>query len=118
MHGVRECAYGRGGVYVHGEREGCAYGRGGVYVHGKREGVAYGSGRVCAWGEGCIWKGSSVRAWRVCIRKGWCMHGRGEGGCVHMEGVQCASWGKGVCIWKSLSVHAWAEGGCMHIWKV
>ena len=47
----------------------CVYGRGGVCVHGKRVGV-------------CIWKESSVHAW-------------GEGGCVHMEGVECACIGRG-----------------------
>ena len=66
----------------------------------------------------CIWKGWSVRAW-------------GEGGCVHMEEVECACMGRGcaygrggvcmhgerVCIRKWSSVHACMRRGRVCIWK-
>ena len=81
MHGEREGwsvrAWGEGGV----ECTCMGRGRGGVYVHGEREGVAYGSGRVCVHGE----RGVYGRG-RVCVHgvymEGWSMHGRGEDVCV------------------------------------
>ena len=60
---------------------GCAYGRGGVCVHEEREGV-YMEGVECAWGQGgCVYG-----------RGGVCVHGEREG--VHMEGVECVCMGR------------------------
>ena len=62
MEGVECACMGRGRV--------CAYGKGGVCMHGEREDV-------------CIWKESSVHGERegVCIWKGGvCVHGEREGG--------------------------------------
>ena len=66
MRRERMCVYGRGGVCVHGEREG-------VYMEGV-ECVCTGRGRMCVYGR-C----------GVCVhRVKMCVYGRG-GVCVHGE---------------------------------
>ena len=66
------CVYGRGGVCVHGEREGVCTWKGRVCIPGQREGV-YMEGVECA----CIGRGGCV-----CGRGGLCMHGEREGVCT------------------------------------
>ena len=84
---------------VWGEK-GFVYGKGGVCMHGEREGVYMKGVQFACMGETecvCIWKGLSVHAWgeggcvHGCIRRGWvyvyerggvCVHGEKEGVCI------------------------------------
>ena len=123
MHGERESmfiwkgawsvrAWGEGGC-VHMEGWSVrAWGEGGCVHMEEFECACMGGGRMCAYMEGLsvhawedvrIWKGlNGVHGEReMCIWKGLSVHAWGEGGCVYMEGVECACMDeerKDVCI--------------------
>ena len=124
------CVYGRGGVCVHGEREGVCIQKGwSVYARGEG-GVECASLSPCTHTPPLPYTHPSPYALSpcmdtpplpythqdVCIWKGWSVRARGEGGCVYTEGVECVCTGRGrMCVYErgGVCVHGERDKVCI-----